>query len=453
MTVSLTRRLISVLLFLCSMTACGPVLNGSTHAGGTTPTTTTTPVPQPSYTSVVSSPRLAVASVCPAYLKPDPDCLTPQALRAAYGVEPLIEQGYTGKGQTVIDIVSFGAPALRQDVDTFDKQFGLPPVQLQIISPINGPVYDPNNDRAGWGAETELDVEIIHAIAPDAAIVVLTSPVAETEGTVGLPEFLQLEQYALDHHLGNIISQSWGASELTLQDQAGQQELHKWDSFFQQTTTQQGITFFASSGDSGATDYTDLQAKHLASVRTTSFPPDDPWVTAVGGTTLSDSNATYQEMAWNSANGASGGGFSRFFSMPDYQKMLPTSVQSQFQHQRGVPDVAADADPRTGLAVYLAGQWSQAGGTSASAPLWAGLMAIADQMAGRPLGFINPVLYKLALSSAYTRDFYDITTGDNTNHIAHVTGYSAAPGWDPVTGLGTPNAAKLLPDLIALMKS
>jgi subtilase family serine protease len=127
-------------------------------------------------------------------------------------------------------------------------------------------------------------------------------------------------------------------------------------------------------------------------------------------------------------------------------------VQNQFNNRRGVPDVAGDADPSTGLAFYMSGGgWDLAGGTSASAPLWAAFMAIANQMAGHPLGFINPALYKLAASSAYVQDFHDIIVGDNSvnNHQVQVQGYPAVPGWDPVTGLGTPVLDKLLPDLIA----
>jgi len=298
----------------------------------------------------------------------------------------------------------------------------------------------------GWAEETTLDVQIIHAIAPDAGIVVLTSPVDETEGTIGLPEFLQLEQYALTHHLGNIISQSFGASEVTLNDPAGRQEIQKWDAFFKQATTQQGITFFASSGDGGATDYADLQATKLSPVATTSFPTDDPWVTSVGGTTLERNDTAFQETAWS----MSGGGFSSFFATPSYQQNLPATVQNLLNHRRGVPDIAGDADPATGLAFYSGGQWNLAGGTSASAPLWAAFMAIANQMAGQPLGFINPALYKLAATSSYAQDFHDITTGNNSvNSGVQVQGYDAIPGWDPVTGLGTPVVDKLLPDLIA----
>lgn len=363
-----------------------------------------------------------------------------------------MQRGYTGKGQTIVDIVSFGSPTLQQDMDTFDSQFGLPPITIQVLSPIGTVPFDPaNKDMQGWAGETELDVQIIHAIAPGASIVVLTSPVSETEGTIGLPQFLQLEQYALSHHLGTIFSQSWGASEVTLKDSAGQKELQQWDAFYKQATTQQGITFFGSSGDNGATDYTDLQATKLSTTPTTSFPTDEPWVTSTGGTALQrqPGTSTFTESAWN----GSGGGFSAFYSEPSFQQTLPSSVQQELKNRRGVPDVAADADPNTGLAVYIGG-WTLAGGTSAAAPLWSAITAIANQMAGHPLGFLNPALYKLAASSTYSRDFRDITNGNNSTPVNGklVQGYNAAPGWDPITGLGSPNAQNLIPDLIAAMK-
>lgn len=134
--------------------------------------------------------------------------------------------------------------------------------------------------------------------------------------------------------------------------------------------------------------------------------------------------------------------------------MLPSTDQSLLKGRRGVPDVSADADPLTGLVFYEAGTWSLAGGTSAAAPLWSGLMAIADQMAGKGLGFINPTLYKLAQSSRYAQDFHDITVGNNSVHSGSVDvpGYSATTGWDPITGLGSPDAENLLPDLVNALK-
>ena len=190
----------TVLLVLFFMTACS--------TPGTSTATTPSPTPtQRTLSQVDSCPRLVSG-----YPPEATFCYTPHQFQEIYGVDGLLKQGFTGKGQTVVDIVSFGSPTLQQDMNVFDQQFGLPPIQLQIIAPLGTKPFNPSDkDMVGWAGETTLDVQIIHAIAPGANIVVLTSPVAETEGTVGLPEFLQLEQYAIDHHLGNIISQSWGA--------------------------------------------------------------------------------------------------------------------------------------------------------------------------------------------------------------------------------------------------
>jgi subtilase family serine protease len=443
------RRLLPFLAFMLLLSACAPL--GNTNSD---PVVTSTPTPKARNTKSPSPTSTAIA-VCPTSL--GADCRTPYDLRVVYSVQSLLERGFTGKGQTIVDIVSYGSPTLQQDMDTFDQQFGLPPISIKILAPLGTQPTDhpATKDLAGWAEETTLDVQIMHAIAPDAGIVVLTSPVDETEGTIGLPQFLKLEEYAISHHLGNIMSQSFGASEVTLNNADGKQEIQQWDAFFKQATTQQGITFFASSGDNGATDYENLQATKLSPTPTTSFPTDDPWVTSVGGTTLLRNGTGFQETAWNSnGEAASGGGLSIFFPTPSFQMTLPTSVQTLLNNRRGVPDIAGDADPSTGLAFYISsGGWNLAGGTSASAPLWAAFMAIANQMAGHPLGFINPTLYKLAVSSSYTQDFNDITTGNNSikNDQVHVQGYPAVTGWDPVTGLGTPILDKLLPDLIAAM--
>ncbi|HEU5345776.1 MAG TPA: S53 family peptidase [Ktedonobacterales bacterium] len=383
------------------------------------------------------------------------DCsvYTPQDMRAAYGVTSLYDSGKRGQGQTVVLIESYGSPTLKQDLDVFDQQFNLPTPKLTILNPLGTVPFDGgNSEMQGWQAETSLDVEIVHAIAPDASIVVLTSPVDETEGVQGLPQFLQLEQYAVNHHLGNVVSQSWAASEVSLNDSPGQAELAQWETFYQQATTQGGVTFFGSSGDNGASDYVSFVNGNpgpLSTTATTSFPDDSPWVTAVGGTTLTRDGSSFSEVVWNSGDGASGGGVSRFFAMPSFQQGLPQSDQQILNGKRGVPDVAAAADPRTGLAIYYGGHWTLAGGTSAASPLWAGVMAIADQVAGKPLGYINPALYKIGASSAYSGAFRDVTDGNNSvSGQVDVQGYQATTGWDPVTGLGTPNAANLIPLLI-----
>jgi subtilase family serine protease len=429
----LSRRLLLIVLLSCLLAACTP-------SGGNSGNVTQT-----------QSPRTATTDPCPGVLGRSMNCYTPHALRVAYGLEALTKQGFTGKGQTVVDIVSYGSPTLQQDINVFDKQFGLPPITIKVLAPLGTVAFNPgNNEMIGWALETTLDVQIIHAIAPDAGIVVMTSPVDETEGTIGLPQFLQLEQYAVSHQLGQIFTQSYVASEATLSDSTGQQLVKKYTAFYQQITTQLGWTIVNGSGDHGATDYADLAATRLSPVPTVNFPVDVPWVTAVGGTTLTHTAHGYNETAWP----GSGGGFSKFFSEPDFQKSLPQSLQAQLNGRRGLPDIAADADPNTGMAFYYEGSWILAGGTSASAPLWAGMIAVADQMAGHPLGFINPGIYKLATSADAQQDFRDITSGNNsvTQGTIHVPGYQAVVGWDPVTGWGAPNARKLLPDLIAALK-
>src|SRR6266478_2590536 len=215
----IARLLFAFLAALLLLSACAP----SKKDTGATPAHSPTVIaPQtPTSTAIAACPIVIASSTC----------RTPYDFRVAYGVQSLIERGFTGKGQTIVDIVSYGSPTLQQDMNVFDKQFGLPPVNVKVMSPIGTvPLNPPPKDLTGWEGETELDVQVIHAIAPDAGIVILTSPVDETEGTIGLPQFRQLEQYALTNHLGNIISQSFGASEVTLNDTAGKgkQEIQKW---------------------------------------------------------------------------------------------------------------------------------------------------------------------------------------------------------------------------------
>ncbi len=439
----LRSQTVVILTLLLFLVACSPGI-------GTT-TATPTPRPSPTHTPTPTDPAL---DVCPSNLRTLKDCYTPHALRVAYDLERLTQQGFTGKGQTVVDIVSYGSPTLQQDMDVFSKQFGLPPITLQVLSPLGTVPFDPKNrDMLGWAYETELDVQIIHAIAPDAGIVVMTSPVDETEGTIGLPEFLKLEQYAVAHHLGQIFSQSYVASEPSLSDSAGKQLVAAYTDFYKQITTQQGWTIVSGSGDNGATDWADVAMTHFSPTPIVNFPADVPWVTAVGGTSLFRTAQGYDEHVWSSNGGASGGGVSQFFAEPDFQSGLPQAVQKLLAGHRGLPDIAANADPYTGMAFYVNGQWNQVGGTSASTPLWAGIIAIADQMAGHPLGFINPGIYKLGLSQHAQNDFRDITTGDNSIHgKVPVQGFPATTGWDAVTGWGTPLASQFIPDLIAALK-
>lgn len=426
------RRLPALFALLFLLAACSP--------GGAPATTTVKSSPTPT----------AIHDSCPFTNPTGLACFTPHALRVAYGVEPLIQKGYTGSGQTVVIIVSFGSPTLQQDLDMFDQQFGLPPITVQVISPLGTVPFDPTNkDMVGWAGETNLDVQIVHAVASGARIIVMTSPVSETEGTIGLPQFMQLEQYAVDHHLGQVFSQSWAASEVTLADSAGQQLVQSYANFYKNATTQQGISVVAGSGDNGTTDWANLAATQLSATPTVNFPADVPWVTAVGGTSLVPSQTSYSESAWS----GSGGGLSQVFSEPDFQKQLPQAAQILLQGRRGLPDVAGDADPNTGMAFSFNGRWEQAGGTSAATPLWAAIIAIADQVAGHPLGFINPGLYKLGAGPTAASDFRDITSGSNAvnNGNIHLAGFAAQSGWDAVTGWGAPIANRFIPDLIAAL--
>jgi subtilase family serine protease len=308
--------------------------------------------------------------------------------------------------------------------------------------------FDPTDSaQVGWALETTLDVEWAHAMAPDANIVLLTSPVNETQGVQGLPEFLKLEQYALDHHLGHIISQSWGTAENTLFDRAGRHVLRDFQRFYERAA-RENITVLASSGDSG-TSNVDVNNNPF-SFATVEFPASSPLVTAVGGTSLyADANGNYQsEVVWNNNGGATGGGVSQYFDEPLYQHLLPDAVRDTLNHHRGIPDVAYNADPNTAILIY-AGFFPDAadngyfllGGTSEGSPQWAGIIADANQLAGHPLGFLNPKLYLLNTLGQERYLFHDITQGNNG--LNGIPGYSATAGWDLSTGWGTPNLGKL----------
>ncbi len=385
-------------------------------------------------------------------------CYSPSEMSNAYGLTPILAAGYKGTGQTIVIVDSFGSPTAWQDLQTFDRDYNLPdPPSFQVLAPLGSVPFDANNtDQVGWAEETSLDVQWAHAMAPGASIVLLTSPVSETEGLQGMPQFLQLEVYALSHHLGNILSQSWGTTENTLFTPAGEQIMTNFNSLYQ-TAALMGVSVFASTGDTGVVN-PDANGGSYA-FPTVGFPASSPWVTAVGGTSLyASTNGSYQyETAWNKGVGsASGGGISQYFHMPDYQQAnLSASAQTLLHGFRGVPDVAYDADPATSVPVYLSflpgtqAGYYLFGGTSEGSPQWAGIIADADQLAGHPLGFLNEKLYAIGRNSSGnggTQPFHDIVVGNNTQGA--VQGYSAGIGWDAVTGWGTPDALYLIKSLI-----
>lgn len=371
-------------------------------------------------------------------------CYSPQEIRNAYGLTSLLRAGYTGTGQTIIIIDSFGSPTIAQDLQAFDAGYSLPdPPSLTVLAPLGTVPFDPtNSDQVGWAFETTLDVEWAHAMAPGADIVLLTSPVSETEGVQGMPEFLALEKYALDHKLGKIISQSWGATENTLFTPAGQQVFADFEALYQRAVEEK-VTVLASTGDFGSSN-PDVNGKFYP-FPTVGYPASSPRVTAVGATSLyADTVGRYlYEITWF----ASGGGVSQQFPEPPYQRSLPLSIQQMLGQHRGIPDVAYNADPSTTILVYATflpppnQGYFGIGGTSEGSPQWAGIIADANQLAGRPLGFLNPKLY----SSHEPRLFHDIVFGANA--LNGVPGYVADRGWDLTTGWGTPDVEKLVEEL------
>jgi subtilase family serine protease len=395
-------------------------------------------------------------------------CFDPAQLRAAYHLPALYAKGVTGKGVTILIVDSFGSPTIKADLAAFDRQFGYPaPPKFTIIAPAGKiPAFNPNNsDMAGWAGETTLDVEYAHALAPGANILLAETPVSETEGVTGFPQIVRAEQYALAHYKVGVISQSFSATEETFKDYA---QLGPLRAAYTDAANRH-VTVLAASGDAGATDYQSNQVSFYTR-RVTSWPDSDPLVTAVGGTQLRRNGAGYTSVAWNDtfdrawtmyAEGStdpdptsSGGGTSEFFARPSYQN----GAKAVTGAHRGVPDIAMSAACDGSVSVYSSYQPGQAGwsltcGTSEATPEFAAVVALADQVAGHPLGLINPALYQLA--ARHAPGIVDVTSGNNTVSFDQgaggkpvtVKGYPAAKGYDLVTGLGTVNAQDLVYEL------
>jgi subtilase family serine protease len=388
-------------------------------------------------------------------------CYSPQEMRTAYGLDGLLHAGMVGAGETIVIIDAYGSPTIAADLKAFDAGYGLPdPPSFRILAPLGTVPFDPSTypDQPGWAGETTLDVEWAHAMAPGASIVLLTSPVDETEGVQGMPEFLALEKYALDHHLGKIISQSWSATENTLffdaAGPAGPKVIADFSALFARAALEH-VTVLAAAGDDG-TSNPETNGVTFYPFPTVGFPASSPLVTAVGGTTLyADTSGNYQsETVWsNDGCCAGGGGISQVFKAPAYQEFsLPRKVRAQLGGMRGLPDISYNADCFNVILVYLsylgpgnAGYYGICG-TSEGSPQWAGIVADLNQYAGRPLGFLNPALYALGGFGRFSSFGRDVTVGNNQLLDvpgAVAPGYSAAPGWDLASGWGTPNLEEL----------
>ena len=377
---------------------------------------------------------------------PSPNsALSPCQVQTAYSSYSLILNGTRGQGVRIGIVDAYGGAEpqslLASDLSLFASQFGLSSGNVSYAYPVPTSLTDLNNSSTNpaWGLEEALDLEWARASAPDASIVMAFSPDAG-------PGLFYAIGWLVATHAVDIISMSW-TEPLTGVFNAYAQPCDfacnastdgsytLLDPIFEAAAAE-GISLFAASGDCGAGGGTSGFA--------VSYPAADPFVTGVGGTNLHVySNGTYLgETGWNGSasgtaapgctnQGGSGGGFSNL-PRPAWQGGVPNASGG-----RAVPDVSLDAE--TSAAVMYRGSLVGVTGTSLGSPIWAGITAITDQYAGRALGFLNPGLYRIYQSSNYSADFHDILSGNN--------GYPAGPGWDPVTGIGTPIVSGLVRDL------
>jgi len=378
-------------------------------------------------------------------------CYTPVQYRVAYHLNPLYHQGITGAGKTIVIVDSYGSPTIRSDIKTFDAEFGFPNPNLKIEQFGTIPPFDPTNETmVGWAVETTLDVEYAHSIAPGAKIVLAETPVAEVEGTSGFPQMMDAEQALINRGVGDVISQSFGATENTFPgfSQGNFSSLLDLRYAFKDALAHH-VTVVAAAGDDGATD-AESDGTTLYPYRVNSWPSSDPLVTSVGGSMLdldNNGNRLAPDTVWNDGYGAGGGGVSGVFSRPLFQ----LGVRSVTGNHRGTPDISMTAAVNGAAWVYWsfpgagAPGWELVGGTSEATPIFSGVVALADQLAGHRLGWINPDLYTLGALSTHTSlptGIVDITTGNNS--FAGVTGYDATPGYDLASGWGTINAYKFV---------
>ena len=321
-----------------------------------------------------------------------------------------------GTGETV-GILELGGGYKPTGLKTYFSSLGVAEPSVVSVSVDNGK-NAPTNANSADG-EVQLDIEVIGAVAPGAKIVVYF--------TVNTSQGFQDALTTAIHDAANkpsIISISWGSAESTWTGQA----MTAFDSAAQDAAAL-GVTICAASGDSGSSDGVNDGANHV------DFPASSPHILACGGTSLKSANGEItSETVWNDGaqGGATGGGFSNQFPLPAWQ--ASANVHPPGGGGRGVPDVSGDADPDTGYNVLVDGESLVIGGTSAVAPLWSGLIALLNQKLGKPLGFLQPAIYALPKTADA---FHDITSGSNG-------AFSAGPGWDAATGLGSPSGENLL---------
>jgi subtilase family serine protease len=430
-------------------------------------------------------------------------CYQPFQLQRAYDLAPLFSRGIEGRGETIVIVDAFGSPSIASDLRTFDAAFGLPnPPSLRVITPEGKitttpttctstyspyPAPDLCSDYYGWTDETSLDVEWSHVMAPQANILLVETPASETEGIYGFPQIVAAENYVIDHHLGDVISQSFGATEQTFISPA---QIYSLRSAYI-NAAQHRVTVLTASGDNGSTDdYCDPSSGCANpddlvccySTPVTSWPDSDPLVTAVGGTKLTLNDEGYRtapDSVWNdpsttlgipgpvyTAGGASGGGHSTVFPRPPFQDGVAGIVGDS----RGVPDIAMSAAVTGSVDYYdstdpSVGGWGIVAGTSEASPLFSGVVALADQVAGHSLGDLNPALYAMGERGG-PDGIVPISQGGNTftfclaadisattgacassSDLVTVPGFRANGSYNLATGWGTVDAALFVPAL------
>lgn len=328
--------------------------------------------------------------------------------------------GVDGTGQT-IGIIELGGGYSTSDLQTYFSGLGIKEPNVTAVS-VDGGTNSPGSDA---DAEVMLDIEVAGSIAPGADIAVYFAPNTD-QG------FIDAVTNAVHDttRKPSVVSISWGGPE----DSWTAQSQTALNAALEDAATL-GVTVTVACGDSGSSDGESDGKLHV------DFPASSPYSLACGGTTLKASgNKIASEVVWNetaSGEGATGGGVSTVFAIPSYQSSagVPVNPETNFAG-RGTPDVAGNADPATGYNVRVDGQNTVVGGTSAVAPLWAGLIALINQKLGSPVGYLNPKLYPLGESP-----FHDITSGNNDD--SNLGYYSAGPGWDACTGLGSPDGTAI----------
>jgi kumamolisin len=328
-----------------------------------------------------------------------------------------------GQGQT-IGIIELGGGFTQSDLNTYFASLKISPVPSVTAVSVDGATNQPTGDTNGPDTEVMLDIEVAGAIAPGAKIAVYFAPNTDAG-------FLDAINQAVTDKTNqpSVISISWGGPESTWTAQS----LQSYNTAIEAAAAV-GVTICVACGDDGSTDGVTDGLDHV------DFPASSPYSLACGGTSLTLSGKSISnEVVWNDLpnNGATGGGISATFPLPSYQAgaNVPPSVNPGNYVGRGMPDVSGDADPNTGYQVQVDGSQLVVGGTSAVAPLWAGLLALLNQALGKPVGYFNPGLYQSIHSD--TNTFRDITSGNNGD-------YSAAQGWDACSGWGSPDGAAIL---------